>query len=308
MRIGIVGAGAMGGFFGARLLQAGQDVSFIDVSETTLQAIRSQGLRLVTPTENIRLWPIIDQASAYTDPFDLLLIFTKGFHTAAAIAGVRHLLSPLTWVMSVQNGLGNIEAIAGVVQPDRIIVGVTNFPADLRAPGLVHSVGHGHVRIWCHQGQASSAVAEIATMFDNAGLSCIADPHVQEAIWEKLAFNVALNSICAVTGLPVGALTADNRAVALVGGVVDEVTAVAQAHGLHLNKARINAAIAQACASHGDHKPSMLQDLESGSRTENDLIAGAVVAYAARSATAAPVTNCLYSLVRLVERRATAPD
>ena len=96
MKIAIVGAGAMGGLFGARLALAGQDVSFVEASETTIEVISRQGLRLETPDVQESVRVPISRAHQVTGHFDLLVIFTKGFHTAAAIESVRHLVGPQT--------------------------------------------------------------------------------------------------------------------------------------------------------------------------------------------------------------------
>ncbi|WAH55351.1 2-dehydropantoate 2-reductase [Pseudomonas silvicola] len=303
MRIGVIGAGAMGGLFGTRLATAGHDVAFIEVSRPAIDAIRTHGLQLLIGDEDVRIWPEIGEASDFTDPFELLMIFTKGFHTAQAIEDVRHLLTPATWVLSVQNGLGNAELIAGVVKPERIIVGTTDFPSQLLAPGCVSSHGRGCVRIWSHTGEAVERVMTIAAAFDDAGLTCTAEPQVQVSIWEKLAFNAALNSICSVTGLTVGKLGQSPSGKRTVAAVVGEAVSVAQAMGVNASKARITAAIDNAFAHHTSHKPSMLQDIEAGRRTENDFIAGAVVRMGLANQVPVPVTQTLHALVQMKDQR-----
>lgn len=302
MRIGIIGAGAMGGFFGARLSNAGHDVAFIEVAKPVIEAIRTHGLQLIGEEADLRVWPEIAEASHFTEPFELLIVFTKGFHTAKAIADVRHLLTPSTWVLSVQNGIGNAELIAEVVSAERIIVGMTDFPAQLQSPGSIRSQGHGHVKIWSFTGQTVDRVTEIADAFDQAGLNCTADPQVQVFIWEKLAFNVALNSICAVTGLTVGEVAHSRKGREMAAAVASEAVAVAIANGVSASEGRIMAALEHAFTYHTHHKPSMLQDIEAGRQTENDFIAGAVVRAGLATGVDVPVIRSLYSLVGMKER------
>lgn len=303
MRIGIVGAGAMGGLFGARLLVAGHSVSFIEVSHDTIHTIRNHGLQLHSTDENVCLWPEIGVADHFERPFELMIVFTKGFHTARAIADVRHLVDLQTWVVSVQNGLGNAELISKVVGADRIIVGMTDFPADLKSAGIVHSHGQGHIRLWSYTGKTLPGVSDVAEIFDQAGLHCVADPDVQIAIWEKLAFNVALNSICSVASLSVGELGAAPGGPALVSSVVEEVVAVAESCGVSVSLPRIMATINHAFANHVSHKPSMLQDLEAGRKTENSFIAGAVVNLGNAKGISVPVTHSLFTLVNIREQQ-----
>jgi len=302
MRIGVIGAGAMGGLFGARLFLGGHTVVFIEVSKPTIEAIRSEGLQLIDDQSSQRVWPEIGESSSFQGPFDLLIVFTKGFHTAKAISDARHLVNASTWVLSVQNGLGNAELISEVVSPHRLIVGMTDFPAQLRSPGNIYSQGHGLVKIWSYTGVEVSQVRRIAEAFDNAGLACTADSDVQMYIWEKLAFNVALNSICAVSGLTVGGVALAKGGACLANAVVEEVASVARAVGVVVSTSRVLEAINHAFSHHNTHKPSMLQDIEAGRRTENDFIAGAIVMIGREREVAVPITTSLYTLVGMKEQ------
>lgn len=301
MKIAIVGAGAMGGLFGARLALAGQEVSFVEASAQAIEVISRQGLRLETPEVQTTVQVPIARATQFSGSFDLLVIFTKGFHTAAAIDSVRHLVGPDTWALSVQNGLGNADIIASVVPAERVIIGMTNLPADLVAPGVVHSHGEGHINLWSFSGEDASRVHQVAAVFSQAGLPCAADPQVQVAIWEKVAFNAALNSVCAVTRQTVGAVGGSAYGRQVLGNLVEETLAVALAAGIAVDRRRVEAAVDYALANHQQHKPSMLQDLEAGRKTEIDFINGAVVAQGKRLEVPTPVLQALYNLVKVSE-------
>ena len=143
MRIAIIGAGAMGGFFGGRLAESGQDVSLIDRPGPHLDTLRTQGLTLETDGR-IRHIPVRAAAAAdITGTHDLLLVFTKGPDTVAALRSCAHLAESGTIVLTLQNGLGHAERIASVLPTAKLLIGMTDWPAAIRGPGHVASNGHG---------------------------------------------------------------------------------------------------------------------------------------------------------------------
>lgn len=307
MKIAIVGAGAMGSMFGGLLAECGNDVTLIDINDAHIGAVQSNGLRLVTDDgdRHVGTLKIYRPEEAREQP-ELLVIFTKTLHTGAALQGVKHLMSPDVYVLSLQNGLGNVEKISEFASTERILVGVTTWPADMVAPGHVHSHGKGVVRLMAADGKFRSIVSVVSETLSAAGLQCSSDATVWAAIWEKVAFNAALNSICAVSGCTVDQLGLAPEGSRLAEQVVVEVLSVAQRLGIEVDPAKCKANVAGAIAGHKGHKPSMLQDVQAGRRTEIEAINGAAVTTAERFNMKLPTTETLLSLVRLVEARATA--
>lgn len=308
MKIAILGAGAMGSLFGGLLAESGHGVTLIDVNDAHLDAIRRDGLRLDTDAGDRRvrgLRALRPEAANALDeaPHDLLLVFTKSLHTQPALAGVSTLLSAQTAVLTLQNGLGNVEAIRAFVPLERILVGVTTWPADLAGPAHVHSHGAGAIRMMSADGQPRPTVTAAAAALTQAGLNCGADSDVWAAIWEKVAFNAALNPLCAVTGCSVDRLGARDDGPRLALAIVAEATAVARAKGVAVDEDKVRANVLHAIAEHRGHRPSMLQDVLAGRRTEIDAINGAVVAAARELGIATPHTETLWQLVHLVEAR-----
>ena len=307
MKITIVGAGAMGSLFGGLLAESGSDVTLIDVNDAHIGAIRADGLRLATDSGERWVNALrICRPEEATDMPDLLIVFTKTLHTGAALSGVKHLIGSEVHVLSLQNGLGNVEKIGEFAAPERILVGVTTWPADMVSPGYVHSHGQGVVRLMAADGNARPIVSSVSETLSRAGLQCTSDATVWAAIWEKVAFNAALNSICAVSGCTVDQLGLVPDGGHLADTVVMEVLSVAQRLGIDVNPAKCRANVAVAIAQHKGHKPSMLQDILAGRRTEIEAINGAVVATAGRFDMRLPTTETLLSLVRLAEARVLA--
>ncbi|KVZ24504.1 2-dehydropantoate 2-reductase [Burkholderia multivorans] len=309
MRIAILGAGAMGSLFGGLLAESGEDVTLIDVNDAHLDAIRRDGLRIdddrgerrITTLQALR--PEAANASADT-PFDLLIVFTKSLHTRVALDGVRALLTPHTHVLTLQNGLGNVETLNAFVPLERILVGVTTWPADLAGLAHVHSHGAGTIRMMTADGAASPFAAAVADALSRAGLACTLDADVWAAIWEKVAFNAALNTLCAVTRCTVDQLGEHHDGPRLAQAIVAETAAVARAKGIAVDAARIARNVEHAIREHRGHRPSMLQDVLAGRRTEIEAISGKVVAAAHEVGLAVPHTETMLSLVRVIDAQA----
>lgn len=302
LRISILGAGAMGSLFGGLLAEAGHAVELLDVNPAQIAAVRERGLLIRNDAGERRLaLPIMRPEEATTQP-DWLIVFTKAMHTQGALESARHLIGPQTRLLSLQNGLGNAEKLAAFADASRIAIGMTTVPADLVAPGEVHSHGESKTRVVMLDAGNDAALAALAAALNAAGLPGAVDPDAVVAIWEKVAFNVALNSLCAVTQRTVGGLGGAAEGRQLAHAVASEVLAVAQAEGLAVLAQRTHATIDHALDHHGGHKPSMLQDLLAKRPTEIETLNGAVVRVAEKHGIAAPRTEALYALVKMAEQ------
>jgi 2-dehydropantoate 2-reductase len=301
-RIVIVGAGAMGCFLAARLAAGGLDVTVVDVDQARLDVIGREGITLHddsgTTTTRVRACLAADVAG----PVDLVLLMTKGMFSAAAIRSVAHLAVHNPLVLTLQNGLGNVEAIAEVFHTDHILWGVTDFPADLEGPAQVASHGAGHIWLGGANDRAHALANSVTEALNRGALNAEIDPEVRVSVWEKVAFNAALNPLSTITGLPVGGLDCpEGRRIATA--VAEETIATATALGVPIDPARVLTKIDFALANHRTHKPSMLQDRLAGRRTEIESINGAIVRMAEQAGVPAPTTRMLADLVRMGEPR-----
>ena len=200
----------------------------------------------------------------------------------------------------MQNGLGNAEAIAEIFPPGQVLIGVTDLPADLEAPTRVSSHGHGSVRIGGYRASGEAGARAVASLFGGCGIDTVFDADVQAAMWEKVAFNAALNAMATVTGLTVGGMdTTPGRRIA--AAIVGEVIATAAAKGIAVDADRIGSKVDFALTNHRLHKASMLQDRLAGRPTEIESINGAVAREAVALGVPTPVTATLADLVRMNE-------
>ncbi|SEG81681.1 ketopantoate reductase family protein [Marinobacterium lutimaris] len=301
----VVGAGAMGCYFGGMLIDAGQRVSLIDVNPAQIDTINQRGLILETDAGRRELAATAALAQDVTESADLVILFTKTLHTEAAMASISHLLTPSSVILSLQNGLGNAERIQKFHDASRIAVGTTLVPADLQAAGHVVSHGPSSSRMMDVNTQCPTWMENLATVFNAAGLHTELDRDIHSVIWSKVAFNAALNAVCAVTGATPGPIGQVEEALALVRNMVHETVLAGSAQGVTLDEEHIWHNVEMALREQPNHKPSMLQDIEHGRTTEIDAINGAIVDAAQRAGIEAPVNQTLLQLVKLKQFLAT---
>lgn len=301
----VLGAGAMGCLFGGKLSLSGVPVTLVDVWREHIDAINSKGLQLHTNSGHHAVPVQAREAAEVQGPIDLLIVFTKTLHSAQALETVAHLVSEQTHVLTLQNGLGNVEKIERFVPRQRILLGVTNYPCDLEGPGQVSSLGSGAVRLYSADGSASPMLDQVNMLLNKADFNCQLDPEIERAIWEKVALNSAINAVTAVSRLPIGPVGDSKEGRELVLKIISEVCSVARATDIAIDEQSIRDTIIDAFDDHRDHMPSMLQDLNAGRATEVGGINGAVLDVAERLDMEIPVTRTLYQLVRTIERAGT---
>ena len=301
MRIGVLGCGAVGSLFAASLAQLDDvEVWAYDLDADHVGAIREHGLRLSGAGE------LVGRVSATTDaaelpPCELAIVATKSMHTGAAVAAAAHALAEGA-VCSVQNGLGNEEAIAEHVP--RVIRGTT-FPAGrIVQPGHVHWDVKGDTTIGPFEPSPAS-IAEVERLADactRAGMPTAAVADARGPQWRKVVFNAATNPVGALTGLSHGRVCEDPALRRLVSGLVDEGKAVAAAQGIVLDadpEELIDYAARPEVAY--DHKASMLQDVEARRQTEIDYLSGGIVRFGREHGVATPLNEAVTALIKGLE-------
>lgn len=300
LRIGIIGTGAMACFFAGRL-HARADVVLVGSWAAQIEAIRRDGL-LVTELDGTttRHWLRVSAEPAAHHPVDLALCLVKSYQTPVAAARAAALLGPTAPVITLQNGIGNLEQLAAVVGADRATAGTTAVGATLVAPGVLRHAGPGVT--WLARPPAHAAVIDaLADRLTHAGLDvrCVAD--ATGLIWGKAAVNAAINPLTALLGVPNGFLADDPDARRVLVAAAREAQAVAQALGITLpydDAATAAMAVARATA---DNRSSMLQDVQRGAPTEIDAICGAIGRAGAAAGVATPLNDRLLALVQARE-------
>jgi 2-dehydropantoate 2-reductase len=303
MKVIVLGAGAMGCLYGAALHRAGEDVTLIDVNREHLVAINARGLELETRAGTEHLPIPARMPGELGDRADLVLVFTKTFHTDAALAGIAAALGPDTWLLSLQNGLGNDARLAAHAEKSRVLVGTSSLPSDLVGPGRVRSHGEGGTRLYPAFGGDPAFAEAVGRQLTAGGLPTMLEPAIHEAIWSKAIFNAAMNPLCALTRRTPGFLARHAESRAMITAAVDEGVAVALANGIGVEPRPIHDLTEVSMTDHADHEASMLQDVKAGRRTEVDAINGAIVEAGRAAGVPAPTLETLWRLVKLEEAK-----
>lgn len=299
--VAIVGAGAMGCLFAARLAAQDVRVTVIDVDRARLSTIGRDGITLVDDRGSRTIAVRAAVAAEVTAPVELVLLFTKGTHSAAAIRSVAHLAAAKPIALTLQNGIGNAELLAESFGAEQVLMGTAHVPADLTGPASVVTHGFGTLEIGGFTAVAHRLSPSVAALLQTADFNTRVSSDINAAVWEKVAFNAALNAIgmiCQVANA--GVDNEPGRRIAVK--VVDETVNVATARGIKMDRDRIVATVDAALREHAHHKASMLQDREHGRPTEIEMINGAVAREGARLGVPTPVCDTLTDLVRVIER------
>ena len=304
MRIAVVGCGAMGSIYAARLAAAGNDVLAVDQSREHVEAINTHGLRISGPRSD-ELVAMRAATTAPTEPMDHVVLAVKAADVAVGAAQVLSLLGEHTSVLTIQNGLGSADTVAEVVGADRVVVGVASgFGASRPSPGHVHHNAMREVRFGSYAGLPFPSVEAIAAVWHHAGFDAAAVVDIAAMQWEKLICNVAYSAPCALTGMTVGQVMDDDAAMGPVSrAAATEAWSVARAAGIQISVADPVEHIRDFGAQMPDAKPSALLDHQARRASEIEVINGAVVRRGAPLGQPAPVNATLTALVKTVERQ-----
>jgi 2-dehydropantoate 2-reductase len=324
LKIVIAGAGAIGGYIGARLAKAGADVVLF-ARGPHLRAMQERGLRVISPDGDFEVKPQVSGDLAAIGPSDVVFLGVKA-HSLTALAPELHpLLGPETAVVSTQNGVpwwyfqghgGELEGlrlervdpggvIASAIEPRRVVGSLAYFSTDVAEPGVIHHTEGNRISFGEPDGGRSDRTRKIAEALIAAGFRCPVTTRFRHEIWVKLIGNVAFNPISALTGGTLEELVRHPEVSKIIREIMAETEAVAARLGIEL-PISIDQRMAGA-EKVGAHKTSMLQDLEAGRPMELEPVVGAVVELGERLGVPMPATRIVYACATMLnDRRAGA--
>ncbi len=278
MKLAVMGAGALGCYFGGRIAAAGGEISFV-ARGAQLTALQREGLRIESPLGNLHLPEVRATGDpGEIGPVDLVLFLVKLYDTESAARAMAPLLGSETAVLSFQNGVNSAERIGAVAGPERVISGIALIPADIRAPGVVrHNGPFARLVFGEPDGHKSGRCEAFMSVLNDAGVDAALVSDILVKIWEKFIMLSALSAITTLTRLPIGAILADHSCAALFRAAIDETCAVGRAVCQELPEDAGERAFAVAEGLPHGVRASMLDDLERGKRLELSDLSGEVV-------------------------------
>ena len=322
MRIVIAGAGAIGGYIGARLARSGADVTLF-ARGPHLQAMSERGLRVKSPEGDFEVRPRVSGDLAGIGEADVVVLGVKAHSLPRLAPQLRTLFTSDTVVISTQNGIpwwyfqghvGDLEGlrlesvdpggvIAAAIDPARIVGSLAYFATEIVEPGLIRHIEGNRISLGELDGTRSERCRTIAEAMIAAGFRCPITTRIRHEIWVKLLGNVSFNPISVLTGATLVEMVRHPEVSCLVRDVMTEAEAVAQCLEIEL-PISIDQRMAGA-EKVGEHKTSMLQDLEAGRPMELEAVVGAVIELGGRLGVPMPATRAVYACVRLLGEHRT---
>jgi 2-dehydropantoate 2-reductase len=305
-RIAIIGSGALGCYYGARLAKAGNDVHFLVRSGRA--AVMARGIRVKTPTDRIHLKKVAAYASA-TDigPCDLVIVSVKATANAALAKILPPLMGAGTLVLTLQNGLGVEEPVAEVVGGEHVLGAICFVGCTRTAPGVVHCTFPGLVMLGEFGRPAQARTREVAQLFAKAGVKCEAQDNLEELRWKKLVWNVPFNGLAiAAGGVTTDIIMADEGLRTLARRLMEEILEAAAKFGHTIPRTFMDLQFDRT-AKLGRYSPSSLIDYREGREIEIEEIWGEPVRRAKTVGVPVPRLEMLYWLIKRLLAARKAP-
>ena len=302
MKIAIIGVGAMGSVYAALLSSGGHEVWAIDPWQEHIDAIRQNGLRVegASGDRTVRIGATTEPAEV--SGADLVIIATKDHGVVDAAHAALRVAKDDAPILTIQNGLGSADKVAGIVGSKRIMMGVVGgFGASMRGPGHAHHNGMEFLRLGEMDGGLTPRLEAVAEAWRSGGFKVLTFEDIHKMVWEKLICNVTYSGTCTLTGLRIGEVQASPQAWSVAAACANEAYQVARAKGIALDFDDPVAYVRAFGEKIPGARPSMLLDHLAGRRAEIDNINGAIPREGAKVGIATPVNAVVVALLKAKE-------
>lgn len=297
MKIAVIGAGAIGSMFGAYLAESGKDVSFVVREGIRANVLKENGLTVSGVKGEITVTPKIFFDASLAGIQDLVLVCVKAYQTKEAVLQHKALVGENTVVLSMQNGIGNVEQIAEVVGEEKVMAGSTTNGGYITEDGVLHHVGDGTTQIGELNGEQSERLKEIVGLFDNTKIKVSIAENILKVLYTKLAINCAINPLTALLKVQNGDVFELENLKEVARNAVLEVADLALVKGIEFDREKLVEQMFEVARVTRKNYSSMYKDVVQGRETEIEAICGAVKRFGFQSGVNTPVNSCLYSLV-----------
>ena len=300
MKIGVIGTGAIGGYFGAKLAQAGLDVTFISRG-TTLNILQTQGLKIKSYMGDftIRKPKVAHSFNVLADT-DIILLCVKSYNTREVAEALKSRISDKTIIISMQNGIENEDILAEVFGKEKSIGSVVYITASVPEPGIIKHTSYGKVIFGELNKEITHRIRDIEKVFLDAGVPCGLTSDIKTELWKKLMLNIPYNGFTALARGPLSNYHEIREAQECFLRALKEVQAVARAEGHNISDEDV-ADVLKFTKSEGftTFKSSTLLDIESNKPLEIDSMQGAVIKAAEKHNLDIPVNKLIYALLKM---------
>jgi 2-dehydropantoate 2-reductase len=300
MKIVVVGPGAMGCLLAGMLAKSGNMVWLLDKNEKRAENIRNNGINIEGKTQ-LHIKVNITTNATDIGKADLIIIAVKSYDTIPASERLSAIADGSVYILTLQNGVGNVENIKRVLNNPNVLGGVTSYGATLLGDGVVRHAGTGDTYVGRLDGKLTNEIQRIAEAFGNAGIITKVSDNIEGLLWSKLIINVGINALTAITHLNNGRLVEFEGTRDIMEKAVNEAVLVAQKKGIKLIYDRPFEKVKEVCALTSANISSMLQDVLKKRKTEIDYINGIIAEEARTFNIPVPINEALTGLVKTIE-------
>lgn len=307
MKVLMLGAGATGGYFGGRMLEAGRDISFL-VREHRAAQLRGNGLVVRSPQGDLRLKPRVLISGHLHETFDLVILACKAYDLEAAMTAIAPAVGPETAVLPLLNGLRHFELLDERFGADRVLRGLCSIAVRLDSDGAIEHMSEMHaLRFGEVDDRRTPRVEAIEALMQGCKFDGRASFSIQQAVWEKWVMLASLAAMTCLMHANVGQIVVAPEGRQLMLDTIDECAAIAAAHGYPSRQHVLDGTRAILTEPGSRAKASMLRDLEQGGKVEADHILGDLIARGAKHGIAAPLLRAAHASLKIHEATLKKP-
>jgi len=302
MRIGVMGSGAVGGYFGAKLARNRHQVAFL-ARGAHLAAMRANGLQVKSPNGDLQIYDAqFTDDAASAGQFDLILFCVKSYDTEDAAETIKPMVADRTIILSLQNGIDNPAKLARVYGKQKVLPAVVYVGTQLSAPGVISHTTGGRIVFGPLDGAVNDRIKTLEQTLNEAGIPSQASSEIRRVQWTKLLWNAPFCAISCLTHADTKQIVESESLVKLAVACMTEVQTAARLDQVDL-AVQLFDDVLDFSRSLGDFKPSMLQDLEAGKPLEYEAFNGYIVRLLKDAGQPAPVNECFYRMLKFLDAR-----
>ncbi len=301
MKILIVGPGAIGCLLAYSLQRRKHEVILLDKDQKRALILNKQGITVEAANGKNNVKVKVVTSAKDINGIDFIFICVKSYDTKNAVQSIKHLINDNVSIVSVQNGIGNVEVIQESIESDNIMVAVTSIGSTLLSPGNVRLSGKGDTFLGRPDKKNSVQLKKVRELLTESGFNSKISKDIKSVLWSKLIINVGINPITAITGLSNGALLDFEGAKRLMQQAVTEAVRVVKRKRIKLIYDDPLAKVESVCEATSNNISSMLQDIRANRHTEIDFLNGVIIRYAQELNINVPVNRILVDLVKTIE-------